>query len=419
MFVYFPAQKQSFVHTIVHPFLLPLALIQILLFNAFCTAQDSTPLERSRRSDQAQPGIQLLQYGPHAYQPRIADLHERIKKEEVDPYNIQQNPPSTETLPYAERSSTAFRHLRDLQAWWLLHSSSVDHQEPSPSDIASKVIPQPIEGTLSVSSETFSPLPLPSIPKQDLGPKTNSPRVAFPGSQWSEDKLVGSSPFIFSLEETYLAYDLNENDLLADRITLLPPVAIKPVKITDSMKTGTNPVKDLLSIWNDLDEILIVNERRTTATLSLSPPTALSPPTVLSESLITQPATKRNDDHLIPELPMDNKVIEISKLGSFDEVSPSVKRQASTSFTAERLAHAFLRLSTIRTFVERQISWEFRSQWQAFILHWNGDQDSPFTRLINPPSSVGAALLQRAGVDPSVLDLDMIMANSDRLNLRQ
>lgn len=413
MFVYFPAQKQSFVHTIVRPFLLPLALIQILLLNAFCTAQDSTPLERSRRSDQAQPGIQLLQYGPHAYQPRIADLRERRKKEEVATHNIQQTPPSSETLPYTQHTSTAFRHLRDLQAWWLLHSGSVDQQEPSPSDIASKVISKPTKGTLSASSETFSPLPLPSIPKQDLGPKTNSPRVAFPGSQWSEDKLVGSSPFIFSLEETYLAYDLNENDLLADRITLLPPVAIKPVKITDSMKTGTNPVKDLLSIWNDLDEILIVNERRTTATLSLSPPT------ILTESLITQPATKRNDDHLIPELPTDNPVIEISKFGSFDESSPSVEPQASTSFTAERLAHAFLRLSTIRTFVERQISWEVRSQWQAIILHWNGDQDSPITRLISPPSSVGAALLQRAGVDPSVLDLDMITANSDRLHLRQ
>lgn len=413
MFVYFPAQKQSFVHTIVRPFLIPLALIQILLLNARCTAQESTPLERSRRSYQAQPGIQLLQYGPHAYQPRIADLRERRKKEEVAPHNIQRNLSNTETLPYAKHTSTAFRHLRDLQAWWLLHSGLFDQQDPSPSDIASKVISKPTEGTLSASSETFSPLPLPSIPKQDLVPKTNSPRVAFPGSQWSEDKLVGSSPFIFSLEETYLAYDLNENDLLADRITLLPPVAIKPVKITDSMKTGTNPVKDLLSIWNDLDEILIVNESRTTATLSLSPPT------VLSESLITQPASKRNDDHLIPALPTDNPVIEISKRGSFSESSPSVKRPASTSFTAERLAHAFLRLSTIRTFVERQISWEFRSQWQAIILHWNGDQDSPISRLISPPSSVGAALLQRAGVDPSVLDLDMITANSDRLHLRQ
>ena len=145
----------------------------------------------------------------------------------------------------------------------------------------------------------------------------------------------------------------------------------------------------------------------------------LKPLTIRSESLITQPATKRNDDHLIPELPGQNPVIEISKRGSFAESSLSVKQQASTSFTAERLAHAFLRLSTIREFVEREISWEFHSQWRAIILHWNGDREAPITRLISPPSPAGSALLQRAGVDPSVWDFDLRAANSDRLHLRQ
>ncbi|MEC8473250.1 MAG: hypothetical protein VXZ38_01250, partial [Planctomycetota bacterium] len=264
MFVYFPAQKQSFIHIIVRPFLIPLALIQILLFDARCTAQDSTPLMQSPRSYQAQPDIQLLQYGPHVYQPRIADFREKRKKEEIAHHAIQNNLSSTTVLLHAQYTTTALRHLRDLQAWWLLHSGSVDQQEPSPSDIASEVISKPTEATHSTVSGKFSPLPLPSISKQRLGPETSGPRVAFPGSRWSEDKLVGSSPFIFSLEETYLAYDLNENDLLTNQITLLPPVAIQPVEIASGMKTGTNPVKDLLSIWNDLDELLIVNERRTT-----------------------------------------------------------------------------------------------------------------------------------------------------------
>ena len=369
--------------------------------------------------------------------------------------------------------------VRDAQIWWIRNVSRVDTDAVSPSDLAESVktevaltdpksIGQPSETNQNTPSQksnqqtVLKTIPKPTIrrgetpiPQATPAPHTALvPQAVFTasvnttpqpftglgvshrrkpylnhqqGPQHSlvietqsspSAKLIGGSAVIFSLEEPYLAYDLNPNDLQRPKAHLQPPVAdFRIPNDADSLANVAPSLDTALEIWNDVDTLLMPNpesqqgklvELRTqlhSADHLIHQPKSLATesvrPSVGPSSLASQAGD--NELHSQPSVslvsPFRNAELQITP--------PTAKRQSlenrrrdsnPASFVATQFGHAVLTFGKLRTVVKKEITKEVERQWIAFQHHWGQSAESGHTveRQEKWPSAAGLALLQRA-----------------------
>ncbi|MGB1925886.1 MAG: hypothetical protein ACPHL6_05110 [Rubripirellula sp.] len=228
----------------------------------------------------------------------------------------------------------------------------------------------------------------------------------------SEHPLLGGSAIIFSLDEPYLAYDLNPSDRWTPRarVTLQAPVITSPPQREAAAHESRQD--DSTEIWNDFDFML-------TEQLSAweSHHLSANPVRIAHSTRVRQPANTPRPPLTLPQGIREAEQGVTQRFASRANREQPVLNHAS--FTANQVGHVLSALSAIQVLVEREIAREIDSQWNAIQEHWlNQSQLDPVQTHPQPlPSSTGLALLERAKATDQRIQAQVKKRNPARDNI--
>ncbi len=246
--------------------------------------------------------------GPHAYlPPRITHLKNTRSIELQNASNNRISIPiqmaagqfrrltnQLTSFRLSLKPSIVFNSFHQAQIWWVIQSDVKGLDESSPSDltrIASVVDVKPASEPANAQAQPQTALTIIGLRKANTDspskrndheiPLNDSPErirhfifqpkksaestlarrpfdsLAIRANIERSEPLIGSAPFIFTIEESYLSYDLNENDRLGPVAHLHAPV-LSPapsLKEKPSSIALTNEV-DSNELWQAFDQLL-------------------------------------------------------------------------------------------------------------------------------------------------------------------
>ena len=468
MHVFFSARKQFFFqHQLIA--LILLGLLHCYQSTLFCHAQGLTPPSSSIPPIpiEAQPRDRAVSIDPHAYLPiqispsltanatprTIALAIQSPDAEEPQSSassNLWQRPRDFDPQ-LVENTHTKIKHglrlIREMQIWWVIHSSQNETQERSPSDLLGHPVQelassrQPLDQSLEskpqqrsgplgnssltgsdklahVISERFVQLILPIATSSPSSARSNPTYSSESGARYtrklatasrSDQALVGSACVVFTVEEPYLAYDLTEKDRAPAAATLLEPIATndqqperpqEPIHFVDT--------RDSEKVWEEFDSLL---ELRNTA--EPRPLKNADQPLDRSDLIVHQPSVFPS----LADLPILNPPRKPdpqrtpkrrANLETNGRFTTSPQRTIQPFFVGQ-LGRALATFTTISAFADDQIAKELAEQLKAinhFLSQSDKTDNAKNGNVFVTPSATGFALLMRAGVDlqPPILN---------------
>ena len=468
MHVFFSARKQFFFQHQLTAFIL-LGLLHCYQPTLLCHAQGPAlpsssippvPIE-------AQPRDRAVSIDPHAYLPiqispsLIANATPRTialaiqspdaeELQSIAGSNLWQRPKDFDPQ-LVENARKKIKHglrlIREMQIWWVIHSSQNETQERSPSDLLHHPVQelassrQPLDQSLdSTPQQRSDPLGNSSLTGSDklthviierfvkliLPIATSSPSSArsnpihssesstrytkkLATASRSDQALVGSACVVFTLEEPYLAYDLTEKDRAPAVATLLEPIATnapqlerpqEPIHFVDT--------RDSEKVWEEFDSLLELRD-----TVEPRPRENADQPLDRSDLIVHQPSVFPS----LADLPILNPPRKPdpqrtpkrqANLETNGGVTMSPQRTIQPFFVGQ-LGRALATFTTISAFADDQITKEFVEQLKAinhFLSQSDKADEEKNKNVAVTPSATGVALLMRAGVDlqPPIVD---------------